>query len=116
METHTPRDRVYLGLFKHLVMKDETGLESGVVVPDLIDDVDAEEETVQGVLRTLTEAGVLVERTERGHLADSEETCPVYYTAQEGPLGPIGAIPPAEDIHEEYDEETLEEIREQLGL
>jgi len=116
MTTDTPRDRVYLSLFGHLIANADRQMPTGAVVPELIEDVDADEETVHGVLETLADAGVLVERTEGGHLSDPEETCSVYYAAQDGPLAPIGAIPPAEDIHEEYDEETIEGIREELGL
>lgn len=116
MTTGTPRDRVYLELFRQLIANADRSIPTGAVVPDLIENVDADEEVVRDVLRTLADAGVLAERTERGHLSDPEETCTVYYTHEEGPLAPIGAITPAEDIHEEYDEETLEEIREQLGL
>lgn len=116
MTTGTPRDRVYLELFGQLLANEDRPMPTGAVVPDMIENVDADEETIHGVLEALTDAGVLIERTERGHLSDQDETCSVYYTAQDGPLGPIGAIPPSEDVHEGYDEETLEEISEELGL
>jgi hypothetical protein len=114
--TNTPRDRVYLALFESLIANEDRRMPTGAVLPELIEAVDIEEETVRDVLRTLSNAGVLVERTERGHVGDSEETCSVYYTAPDGPLDPIGAVPPPADIDEPYDEETLEEIGDQLGL
>jgi len=116
MATDTPRDRVYRTLFEHILANENRSIPTGAVLPELIDDVDADEGTVRDVLRTMADYGMLVERTERGHLSDSEVTCSVYYTAPDGPLAPIGALPPAEDIHEEYDEETIEGIRDALGL
>jgi hypothetical protein len=116
MTTHTPRDRVYVTLFEQLAANADRSMPTGAVVPELIESVDADGETVRDVLRTMEDAGLLVERTERGHLPDSEETCTVYYADEDGPLAPVGAVPPAPDIHEEYDEETIEEIREQLGF
>jgi hypothetical protein len=116
MTTHTPRDSVYVTLFEHLVTNAEGTMPTGAIVPELIEAVGADGETVRDVLRTLEDAGVLVERTERGHLSEPAETCTVYYTDPEGPLGGVGAIPPEPDIHEEYDEETLETIAEELGL
>jgi hypothetical protein len=116
MTTGTPRDRVYLELFSQLLANEDRAMPTGAIVPDMIEKVDADEETVRGVLEALADAGVLVERTERGHLPDQDETCSVYYTAEDGPLGPVGAITPVKDIHEEYDDETLEEISEELGL
>jgi hypothetical protein len=114
--TNTPRDRVYLALFESLVANEDRRMPAGAVVPELIEAVDADEETVRDVLRSMEAGGVLVERAERGHLGDSEETCSVYYAAPDGPLAPVGAAPPPADIHEQYDEETLREIRDQLGL
>jgi hypothetical protein len=116
MMADTPRDHVYLALFNSLVANENRSMPTGAVVPELIERVDADEETVRDVLRTMDGAGVLVERTERGHLEDSEKTCSVYYTAPDGPLGSVGATPPQKGIHEPYDEETIEEIRDQLGL
>jgi hypothetical protein len=116
MTTHTPRDDVYTALFEELAKNVDRSMPTGAVVPVLIDSVDADEETVHDVLQTLAEEGILVERIERGHLSDPEETCSVYYTAEDGPLAPVGPKAPAPDIHEEYEEETLDEIREQLGL
>ncbi len=116
MATHTPRDRVYSTLFEHLVANEHRSMPTGAVVPELIEDVDADGRTVRDVLETMAEEGVLVERTERGHLSDVDETCAVYYTADGGPLAEIGTVPPVEDIHEEIDEETIEGIREELGL
>jgi hypothetical protein len=116
MTTGTPRDRVYLALLANLTHRNDQGLATGAPLPELVEQVDTDEETVRAVLEVLTDAGVLVERVGRGYLSDPEETYPEYYTDPEGPLSKIGAVAPAEDIHEEFDEDTIEEIRQELGF